>query len=82
MSKGPDLEEEKNNLVVQNAKNNKILKDIEVCIVLMQLIALEVGQNNVKTPEEKHNDHKMKSLSIKLLRMFFGRLPLVDSSQL
>ena len=26
---GPDLEEEKNNLVVQNAKNNKILKDIE-----------------------------------------------------
>jgi len=27
---GPDLEEEKNNLVVQNAKNNKMLKDIEV----------------------------------------------------
>lgn len=28
----PDLEEEKNNLVVQNAKNNKILKDIEAAV--------------------------------------------------
>ena len=33
---GPDLEEEKNNLVVQNAKNNKMLKDIEAhCISLV-----------------------------------------------
>ena len=31
---GPDLEEEKNNLVVQNAKNNKILKDIEDGLLL------------------------------------------------
>ena len=31
---GPDLEEEKNSLVVQNAKHNKILKDIEDGVLL------------------------------------------------
>ncbi|CAE7390546.1 DNAH1 [Symbiodinium sp. CCMP2592] len=37
----PDLEEEKNNLVVQNAKNNKILKDIEDDI--LRLLATSEG---------------------------------------
>jgi len=37
----PDLEEEKNNLVVQNAKNNKMLKDIEDDI--LRLLATSEG---------------------------------------